>query len=106
MSGKVSFVTAVLNGDAHPDEIDDFVAAWHEGNECQPLHEALGMTPEEYALWVEQPDVLEFLLHSRRFGISLNRVLENREAHLLAARSAQRGEAENLITWLKRRGSL
>lgn len=64
---RQSFIEAVLAGDASPGDIDDFVDAWHASPEDIGLAEFLGMTDEEYALWVEQPDVLSVLLHSRNY---------------------------------------
>ena len=53
---RQSFIDAVLAGDAVPADIDDFIDAWHASLEDIGLAEFLGMTDEEYALWVEQPD--------------------------------------------------
>lgn len=59
---RQSFVDAVLAGDAMPDDIDDFIDAWHASSEDIGLAEFLGMTEEEYAVWVEKPDGLSFVL--------------------------------------------
>lgn len=63
-----SFVEAVLAGDATPDDVDDFVDAWHASAENIGLAEFLGMTDEEYARWVENPEGLRAVLHSRKNG--------------------------------------
>jgi len=38
------------------EEIDDKIDEWHNGNTGVELHEYLGMTLEEYALFVTDPD--------------------------------------------------
>lgn len=43
------FVNRCLSGEAFAPEIDDFVDAWHDGNDPRDLDEFLGMTTEEYA---------------------------------------------------------
>ena len=49
------------------DTIDDWVDAWHtDTNGEEPLHEFLGMTWEEYGLWVCHPSVLDEIIEVRR----------------------------------------
>lgn len=40
-----------------PDELDDYVDAWHDSDSALPLHEYLGMTQEEYARVLTSSDV-------------------------------------------------
>ena len=47
------------------DDIDDLVDTWHAGGTGMPLHEFLGLTREQYARWVEQPDTLHPALYER-----------------------------------------
>lgn len=52
--GKVRFGTARL------DQIDDAVEAWHlGGTDPRELHDALGMTFDEYGRWVRHPEALD-----------------------------------------------
>lgn len=65
----ITFVDKCLAGDADLNEIDDFVEAWHGGaGEGLELDEFLGMTLDEYALWVERPSALPAIVsaHSNR----------------------------------------
>jgi hypothetical protein len=50
-----TYIDKYLNGEIQMDEIDDFIEQWHESDSEKELHEYLGMTWEEYALWVERP---------------------------------------------------
>ena len=53
-----NFLDLVLKGRAQIDEIDDFVGKWHEGQSAADLSDSLGMRPEEYSLWLENPIML------------------------------------------------
>ena len=49
-----TFVERCLEGTAQPDDVDDWVTAWHNsepGSEDLTLYEYLGFTPEEGAIW-------------------------------------------------------
>ncbi len=78
---RQSFIEAVLAGDAAPADIDDFIDAWHASDEVIGLAEFLGMTDEEYALWVEQPDVLSSVLHSRKGRSPVEELVHMRDPH-------------------------
>ncbi len=98
------FVDACLAGDCLADEIDDFVDLWHEGESQEPLSEFLGLTPEEYALWVEKPESLEWILYARSTGRSIFSLLEEMDSATpkIAARSLSPEDASELIEWLRR----
>jgi hypothetical protein len=61
-----TFVEKCLSGDAFADDIDDYIDQWHEGAGQGELHEFLGFTEEEYALWVERPEALGRILDARK----------------------------------------
>lgn len=48
------FVSGRLSAEA----IDDYIDSWHQGESEQSLPSYLGMTPEQYALWINDPDYL------------------------------------------------
>lgn len=74
-----SFFDKYSTGDALPDEIDDYIDAWHnQSDTSQQLHEYLGLTWEEYSVWVHDPLALPFILQARRQGRSLRTIMENR----------------------------
>jgi hypothetical protein len=96
----------VLAGDAMLADMDDFIDAWHESADDMPLHEFLGLTEHEYALWVEQPDVLPFLLASKKYHHPVEELIDMSEAHLMAARSTAGGTSAHLVEWLHRTGRI
>jgi DNA-binding transcriptional ArsR family regulator len=61
-----TFAALYFEGRASADEIDDFVDDWHEGGTGMSLHDFLGLSREDYAQWVEQPDSLETALNERK----------------------------------------
>ena len=61
-----TFVNLCLSGEAFANEIDDFVDAWHDGNDPRTMSDFLGMTDEEYAIWVERPETLREILNARQ----------------------------------------
>ncbi len=66
MTTTRTFLEQYLTGDVDMDAIDDFVETWHTGDGGTELWEFLGMTWEEYALWVERPVSLPFILAAHR----------------------------------------
>jgi hypothetical protein len=104
----LTFVEACLAGSATLDEIDHYVEAWHESADPREMHEYLGLTWEEYALWVERPASLRYVLFSRRFEIPLERALAEYPAEqpAVAARARSESEARELLGWLRKTGRL
>jgi hypothetical protein len=60
-----SFIDLCLEGKALPDQVDDFVDAWHKAARDEPLHEYLGMKKSEYSLWLRDPDTLPYIVKAR-----------------------------------------
>ncbi|HEY6022005.1 MAG TPA: hypothetical protein VIY48_19710 [Candidatus Paceibacterota bacterium] len=99
-----NFVTNCLKGDALLDDIDDYVDEWHETNGKIPLHQYLGMSRTEYALWVADPDVLPFVIAAHREKRDVGELLEEFNALPLAARAEGPEKANELMHWLKKEG--
>jgi hypothetical protein len=66
----MSFMEEVLKpkgkSDIYSDDIDKFVAEWHKSKSDLALSEYLGMKPEEYVMWAEQPHVLPAIIIARQ----------------------------------------
>lgn len=100
------FVDDVLAGSALWTDIDDYVAEWHEGGSDEPLHEFLGLTKDEYALWVEKPEALRLILAAREYKEPLNELLVEADEFALAARGLSQGDVRTVRSWLQRTGRL
>ena len=101
MSKGLTFLKLCLRGNTAPDAIDRFVDRWHDTRGALPLHEYLGMTKEEYALWVQVPDALSYILVARRRGVSLRKIVaEGCGALQEDARAADPSVRRRLEQWL------
>jgi hypothetical protein len=59
----VTFIEAVNKRDESIENIDAWVEKWHlSENQSLQLHEFLGMTKEQYAEWLINPDVVYTLV--------------------------------------------
>lgn len=67
---KQDFISLCVASQAAVGDIDDYVERWHKGQagKGMQLAEFLGMTAEEYAQWVLDPDQLPRIIHSRAVG--------------------------------------
>ena len=65
-----SFMSQYLREEVGAAAIDDFVDAWHEQPGKKEIFDFLGMTREEYALWLRDPEVLPHIAEARRTALS------------------------------------
>lgn len=108
MSKQRTFLDACLSGTAILSDVDDWVDRWHDsagapGGRSQSLAEFLGLNPEEYALWVERPESLRFILASRKGRIPQ---VSGVNELALAARAANDAEAIGVMDWLRKTGRI
>jgi hypothetical protein len=108
---KSTYMELLLGGEALPQQIDDFIDAWHDAPEgssvsSQSLEEFLGMSLDEYRLWVEHPESLRFIAAARKANQPLEVTLAARHQLALAARTSDRSEAEKLLQWLIETGRI
>lgn len=69
IEGGQTFIEKCLRGEAEPANIDDYIEKWHKGDPWHlsgwSLADYLGMMPEEYKRWVEDPSSLVDILNER-----------------------------------------
>ena len=56
-----NFIKKCVTGDALLDDIDDYIDDWHRDGGGLSLYDFLGMTRNEYSLWVQDPSCLPFI---------------------------------------------
>lgn len=100
-----TYMDLLLSGEALREDIDDFVADWHEAPESsaggqQSLADFLGMTWDEYRLWVEHPESLRFIAAAHNAKQPVATVLSTLDRTGVAARTSEQGEAHKLLHWL------
>jgi len=99
-----NFISDCINGDALLSEIDDYVDQWHESNSEFEIHEYLGMSIKEYALYVEDDSYLAIIVTAKREKTNIDEIINT---HLsMAARSNDQSKSERLERWLKDEGLL
>lgn len=98
------YIELCENGELLLDDIDDYVDKWHESDSDQSLFEYLGMTQQEYILWVHDPDILSFIITSRTQGRSIDDVMNDFHELPMAARADSPEKAKFLMKWLKKTG--
>ncbi|WP_018620102.1 hypothetical protein [Spirosoma luteum] len=97
-----NFIQDCLVGDALPDEIDDYIDQWHDGDFEIPLHAYLGMSWDEYAIWIESPNSLVYIVAARKFNISYLEAVSS--AATMAARSLSMSKLPEIERWLDEKG--
>jgi len=101
-----NFVSLCAKGELLIDDIDDIVDEWHESDSESELFEYLGMTQQEYRLWVHDPDILPFIITARNQGRSIDDVLNDIHDLPMAARADSQEKTKSLMKWLKESGFL
>ncbi|MGI4763745.1 MAG: hypothetical protein ACRYGP_01560 [Janthinobacterium lividum] len=107
MSEPMNFVDQAMAGLVAINDIDDFVDRWHDGEETVAIFDFLGMTEEEYGLWMQAPDTLELILRARRLRLPLvEAVKDDAGKSRTSAASEEALKLELLQTWLRGREAL
>jgi hypothetical protein len=108
MSRRRTIVERFLSGDEYDlGKIDDEIDAWHGADTDLELPEWLGLTADEYALYVEHPQAMRIILAARRRSLPVKQLLRSGTATAdLAARGASPTEIRKLEEWLKATGRL
>jgi hypothetical protein len=107
MSSQRAFIELCLEGKVVSDDIDGFVDRWHETPAGRELHDYLGMTPEEYSLWVRVPDALTYIIKARHEKKLLaDAIVEGCQDLRPSARSDDRFKFARLQKWLKEKGEV
>ncbi len=97
-----NFIIDCINGDALLSEVDDYIDSWHDSDSNMPLHEFLGMTKAEYALYVEDEKYLATIITARREKRDIKQIIKSQVA--MAARSDNQAKSERLQRWLRNEG--
>jgi len=97
-----NFILNCINGDALLSEIDNYIDLWHESDTELSLHDFLGMTKKEYALFVEDEQYLASIVTAHRENKDIRLIIESQIA--MAARSDNQAKSERLQRWLINEG--
>ena len=102
MSETATFIELALRGDVMPDEIDDFIDHWHDAGLEGDLHAYLGLSWEEYSLWVSDAESINIIISARRAGQPIVEAVNDnlRHGERLAARADDAGKIAALRRWI------
>ena len=101
-----TYVDKVLAGKALLADIDEYIDVWHDSLEdLGSLPSFLGLTEEEYSLWVERPESIRFIIAGRRAGVSSFKA-RDLSGVALAARAKTDSEAAGVLEWLIKTGRI
>ncbi len=101
-----SFFDLYSQGDVSEDAIDHFVGAWHDAGEAddRSVSEFLGLTTDEYAVWVMDARSLPLILAARRENEPLHDAVARYVARMQAASDPlDRSPIWSLSHWVSRR---
>lgn len=102
------FLVLYRDGHVTAQQIDDFIEAWHDLDEFEqrPLAEFLGMTEDEYAVWMASRKALPAIVAARQTARPLVEVVAEHLAQLQhAALPSNRAAIHVLSHWLKKHSS-
>ena len=105
MSDPNTFMKLALNGDILPEEIDEFVTMWHQSQSEDEIHDFLGLTFEEYSLWVSSPSMISLIVSARRNRRPISEAVNDNveQFNRIAARSDKPENIAVLRRWLENR---
>lgn len=97
-----SFMDLALQGRILSDEIEDFVGRWHDSESNVEIYEFLGLTFQEYSLWVSDPDNIDLIIYARHSNISISKAVNDNIQHdeRIAARSDEARKIAALARWI------
>jgi len=73
---QTPFIDLYLEGRASAEDINESIDAWHAGSGREPIFDYLGMTEEEYAFWLRDPDVLRHIARARKQHKPLTKIIK------------------------------
>ncbi|WP_155591868.1 hypothetical protein [Lysinibacillus cavernae] len=103
---KNKFIDACLTGDVLLEDIEDYIDEWHESDSDEEIYEFLGMSLEEYGLYVENDYILKTIIHCREKNIPIHEFINQSSAEKLVARSSSPEESTAIKEWLRRKNKL
>jgi hypothetical protein len=61
-----NFIQGCIEGSVDISTINDFIETWYKSNRKVDLYKFLGLTKEEYKLWLEYPHSLTLIIKNRK----------------------------------------
>lgn len=105
---KKNFIQDCINADALLEEIDDYIDVWHNNDSKETIYEFLGMSQKEYRMWVENDEILKYIIKARIENQDIDDVLyqEYNDSLKMVARAESPDEVKFMYNWLVRTGRI
>lgn len=101
-----TYIDSVLSGSVLWTDIEEWVERWHRERPAEKLHQRLGMTRDEYGLWVEQPRALRIIIAARERNEPVLDLLSRTDDRAIAARGLSAADVQVVREWLQETGRL
>ncbi len=76
---QATFFDSYLSGEVLAEDIDDYVDRWHSESGKQQIYDFLGLSRDEYSLWLRHPDLLPQIARARREHRPLASVIASKQ---------------------------
>ena len=96
-----TFIENAVAGSLAGEDMDDFIDQWHASPGGLELFEYLGMTEDEYDVWLRDPRFLEFIVQARAEAPGRT---DRLDAILNVAQRDDSEDAQRLVAWLREAG--
>jgi len=105
---KKNFIQDCINGNALLEEIVDYIDAWHENDSEDTIYDFLGMSQKEYRMWVENDDILKYIIKAHLENNDIDDVLcqDYNDKLKIVARTDSPDEVKFIYSWLVRTGRI
>ena len=97
-----NFINDFINLKLSVDDIDDYISAWHNSDSELSLEEYLGMTWDEYSLFLYSYDMIPHIALSHKTGQSINPTVQ--QFALDALHAGDIWKYRQFKTWLEKQG--
>lgn len=101
-----NFIQDCINADALLEEIDDYIKKWHESDSNETIYDYLGMTEEEYYLWVEDDFYLKYIISAHEQNKKIEDLISEDYDTKMVARASSPEEAKKIYNWLVQKGKI
>ena len=102
MSEQPPFIRLMMDGYVDADDINNFIDYWHDSDLTCELHDFLGLSWEEYTLYLSDASGLATIVKARRDRVPLVEAVNDnvRYQERIAARSDDAGKISALTRWI------
>lgn len=104
LNQEKSFFDLYADGYVMEDEVDDYIDLWHDSKLKISLNDFLGLSEDEYSIFLVDASALPYILQSRVTKRPLQAIMASRLEELtVAARSSDKTARHAIKLWIDER---